>query len=153
MGLVEIMQKLFTYVLLLIVVAAQLFGSSAVTTLPCAQASCQCSIQAKAEGHCCCSADTSACCNSKKKTTCCGGRGDDSATLPAVCTCGCQHSSEPVPAQTETSPRKLYRLICASTVCAHDSVARDGAFPTSATRSTDLYDGPSTQPLYCCWLI
>lgn len=149
------MQKLFTFVLLFTVVAAQLFGSSAVTELDCAEANCQCSIEAKAEGNCCCSANTSECCASKERASCCGGPANKSASAPTICTCGCQHSSTPVPAQTESSPSELYRLLCScsATVRGHDSVVQDGTLPVSVTRSTDSWHVPSSQPLYCCWLI
>lgn len=154
------MRQFPTYILLLAVIATQLFGSFALRTARCADAGCQCSVESRSNDNCCCSAKSLnkdvSCCSSKKAVNCCGrDSGFDHVThdIPTICQCGCENSSTPVPAQSDSSSKELLRLICQSS----DAVGSPGlphrrtfAF---APQASSFYGGLSAQPLYCSWLI
>lgn len=151
------MHQLFTYTLLLTVVTAQLFGSSAVSRLPCAEVGCQCSAEAKSAGSCCsakASDDVGGCCDSSTASSCCSGRTQGSQGGHAICRCGCQHSSTPAPAQTDTTSTELFRLFCQSSPAIHTALVANAttAFDTTP-QSSSFYGELSVQPLYCSWLI
>ena len=149
------MRQFITYILLYTVVAAQLFGSSATTTLECAEKGCQCSVQLQTQGACCCSAsaaDTSSCC-APVQASCCSGREHDRTNAPSICRCGCQQPSTPAPAKTESPNSKLRQLLCTSLAPTLHSIVLDRALFDANQQSTSFFSGPSAQSLYCCWLI
>lgn len=151
------MHQLFTYTLLLAVVAAQLFDSFSAARLQCTEVGCQCSVEARPARSCCsaiASDDVGGCCD-RSRASCCSSSGTQgSRGGPAICRCGCQHSSTPAPAQTDTTSTELLRLICQSSPAIHAAlVANTTTALDTATPSSSFYGELSVQPLYCSWLI
>ena len=154
------MHRISTYILLFAVIAAQLFGGSAMRTA-CADAGCQCSVQSKSSGNCCCSGkksnDAKSCCTSKKTSNSCdsnsGSLQRQAHGARTVCHCGCEDSSQPIPAQPDAPSDELTRLLCQSSTVVHFSTLPETRAFESAAQSSTFYGGLSAQPLYCSWLI
>ena len=153
------MHQLLKYILLIAIIAAQLFGSLAMRNAQCADGGCQCSVQSKSNGDCCCSGNestTKTCCASKHASSCCDsnnglhGQAQDRTT---ICNCGCEDSTQPVPAQSDSSHDELIRILCGSHTAVHFSRVSETTTFESAPQSPSFYGGLSTQPLYCSWLI
>ena len=156
----HMMRQFPTYILLLAVIATQLFGSFALRTARCADAGCQCSVESRSNGNCCCSAKSlkkdNSCCSSKKASSCCdreSGFQHVTHDNPTFCQCGCENSSTPVPAQTDSSSKELLRLICQPSDGVGSPVVSHRETFAFAAQSSSFYGGLSAQPLYCSWLI
>ena len=156
----QIMYQFTTYILLSAVVASQLFSSTALQTMRCADRGCQCSVEEKSGGSCCCSGEATSeaksCCAEKKAASCCDserGSAQEADSSSTLCQCGCDDSSHPAPAQSNSSFDELVRLL--SEASSSESIASisDSRTFSPAPQSRFFYDGVSAQPLYCCWVI
>ena len=156
----QIMNQLSTYILLSAVVVSQLFSTTALQMMRCADRGCQCSVEEKSSGNCCCSGESTnedkSCCAEKRAASCCDGkRGSQLETKNSstVCQCGCDDTSQPVPAQSNSSLDELVRSLSeALSTKSIASISGTRTF-TPAPQSRIFYDGVSAQPLYCCWVI
>ena len=153
------MHQLSTYILLLAIASTQLFGSTAMWTLRCADAGCQCSTHSKSKGSCCCSGrsphEAKPCCASEA-ASCCdkeSGLQYETPGSPTVCRCGCEDSSQPIPAQSESSSKELIRLHRRASMAGFCAGAAHARATVSPARSCFFYSGLSAQSLYCCWVI
>ena len=154
------MYQLSTYILLSAIVASQLFGSIALQTMSWADQGCQCSVERKFGGNCCCSgestSESNSCCAENKVASCCDserGSAQEADSCSMLCQCGCEDTSHPVPAQSNSSFDELVRLLSeASSSESIASISETRSF-SPAPQSRFFYDGVSTQPLYCCWVI
>ena len=154
------MRQISTFILFLAVIVTQLFGSFALRPARCAEAGCQCSVESTSNGNCCCSARSvkkdDSCCSSKKAVYCCGrdsGSEHETQDIPTICKCGCENSSTPVPAQSDSSSKELLRLICQTSDAVGSPVLPHRRTFALAPQASSFYGGLSAQPLYCSWLI
>ena len=152
------MHRLYTYILLFIVVVGQLFGGSVSAAHGCTEVEDQRSVDARPHRSCNCSAraeSATSCCGSKNEATCCGSYAQEPATTDAsICACGCQHTSAPVPIQTDSSSKLLRLIYGASTnAVAPAPVLRCKGTREAGPQSKNFHSGLSAQPLYCSWLI
>ena len=154
------MRQISTFILLLAVIATQRVGSFALRSARCAEAGCQCSVVSTSNGICCCSTKSlkkdDSCCSSKKAVDCCGrdsGFEHIAQDIPTICQCGCENSSTPVPAQSDSSSKELLRLICQSSDAVGSPVLPHRRTFALAPQASSFYGGLSAQPLYCSWLI